>query len=69
MKFLAIGLTVIGLSTAALGVAIIFSSLLNGMSRNPSVSAELQKIAIIGASLVEAMGLFSFMLAILLLFL
>ncbi|MBF8246903.1 MAG: F0F1 ATP synthase subunit C [Rickettsia sp.] len=67
-KFFAIGFMSFGMAASALGVAIIFMSLLNGMSRNPSTSDSLQKIAIIGASLAEAMGLLSFLIAILLIF-
>ena len=57
-----------GMLGAAIGVGNIFASLLNSMSRNPSASEQMQKMALIGAGLVEAMGLFSFVIAILLIF-
>jgi len=69
MKYIAIGLMVIGMCAAAFSIAIIFNSLLNSIARNPSASDQLQKSALIGAGLAEAMGLFSFVIAILLLFL
>ncbi len=66
-KYIGVGLTCIGMLGAALGVGNIFSSLLNGLARNPSAESQLVKNAFIGAGLAEAMGLFSFLLAMLLL--
>lgn len=68
LKFIGIGLMAIGMFGAALGVGNIFSSLLSSIARNPSASEELQRMALIGAGLVEAMGLFSFVIAMLLIF-
>ena len=68
LKYLSVGLTTLGMFGAAIGVANIFVSLLNGISRNPSVESKLMRGAYIGAGLVEAMGLFSFLIALLLLF-
>lgn len=42
---------------------IIFGTLINGVSRNPSIRKELFTLAILGFSLTEALGLFSIMLA------
>lgn len=69
LKFIGVGLMAFGMLGAAIGVGNIFGSLLNGMARNPSASNELQKMAIIGAGLAEAMGLFAFVVAMLLIFL
>ncbi|XVN41112.1 MAG: F0F1 ATP synthase subunit C [Rickettsia endosymbiont of Argas persicus] len=68
LKFIGIGLMAIGMFGAALGVGNIFSSLLNSIARNPLASEQLQRMALIGAGLVEAMGLFSFVIAMLLIF-
>lgn len=68
LKYIGIGCMAIGLMGAALGVSNIFSSLLSSMARNPSASDQLQRMALIGAGLTEAMGLFSFVIAILLIF-
>ena len=68
LKFIGVGLMAFGMLGAALGVANIFSSLLNSMARNPSASEQLQRMALIGAGLAEAMGLFSFVIAMLLIF-
>lgn len=68
LKFIAVGFMAIGMLGAALGVANIFSSLLSAIARNPNASEQLQRMALIGAGLAEAMGLFSFVLAMLLIF-
>jgi F-type H+-transporting ATPase subunit c len=68
MKYLCIGLTVIGMFGAAMAISGIFSTLLNAIARNPSVEQQLFKGAFVGAGLAEAMGLFAFLLAILMLF-
>jgi len=68
LKFIGVGLMSIGMLGAALGVSNIFSSLLNSIARNPSATDQLQRMALIGAGLAEAMGLFSFVIAILLIF-
>ncbi len=67
-KYIAVGFMAFGMVGAAIGVANIFSSLLNSIARNPSCQQEMQKLAFIGAGLAEAMGLFSFVIAILIIF-
>ena len=68
LKYVGVGLTAIAMLGAAIGVGNIFAALLNGISRNPSVEPKLVKSAFIGAGLSEAMGLFAFVIAIILLF-
>jgi F-type H+-transporting ATPase subunit c len=68
LKYIGVGLMAIGMLGAAIGVGNIFSSLLASIARNPSTSDQLQKMALIGAGLTEAMGLFSFVIAMLLIF-
>ena len=67
-KFIAVGLMAFGMLGAAISVGNIFGALLNSMARNPSTSENLQRMAFIGAGLAEAMGLFSFVIAMLLIF-
>jgi F-type H+-transporting ATPase subunit c len=67
-KYIAIGLMAIGMAGAAVSVGLIFSSLLNSLARNPSQADQLQRLALIGSGLAEALGLFSFVIAILILF-
>ena len=68
LKFIAVGLMSFGMLGAAIGVSNIFSSLINSIARNPSASDQMQRMAFIGAGLSEAMGLFSFVIAMLLIF-
>lgn len=68
IKFIGVGLMAFGMLGAALGVGNIFSSLLNSIARNPSAADQLQRMAFIGAGLAEAMGLFSFVIAMLIIF-
>jgi F-type H+-transporting ATPase subunit c len=68
LKFIGVGFMAFGMLGAALGVGNIFSSLLNSIARNPSAAEQLQRMAFIGAGLAEAMGLFSFVIAMLLIF-
>jgi len=68
LKFIGVGFMAFGMLGAALSVGNIFSSLLNSMARNPSATENLQRMAFIGAGLAEAMGLFSFVIAMLLIF-
>ena len=67
-KYIGAGLMAFGMLGAALGVGNIFGSLLNSIARNPSAADQLQRMALIGAGLAEAMGLFSFVIAMLLIF-
>jgi F-type H+-transporting ATPase subunit c len=68
MKFIGAGLATIGMVGAAIGIGNIFSGLVNGIARNPSVEKQLFKNAFIGAALAEALGLFAFVISMLLLF-
>jgi F-type H+-transporting ATPase subunit c len=67
-KCIGAGLTTIGLAGAGVGIGNIFSALVLGISRNPSLKDELFKMAIFGFALTEAIALFALMLAFLLLF-
>ena len=53
---------------AAIGISNIFSAAANSVARNPSAEGKIFKYAIIGAGLAEAMGIFSFVLALILIF-
>ena len=68
LKFIAVGLTSIAMLGSALGIGNIFAALLNAIARNPSSEDKLLKAAFIGAGLAEAMGLFAFLIALLLIF-
>ena len=67
-KYLAVGLLGMSFVGAAIGVGLIVSSALKGISRNPSAEGSISKYMFVGAGLAEAMGLFGLVLALLLMF-
>lgn len=68
LKFIGVGLSSIAMLGAAIGIGNIFSSLINGIARNPEAEDKMLKAAFIGAGLTEAMGLFAFLISLLLIF-
>jgi F-type H+-transporting ATPase subunit c len=68
LKYIGVGLSALAMAGAAVGIGNIFAALLNGIARNPSSEDKLMKGAFIGAGLAEAMGLFAFLIALLLMF-
>lgn len=53
---------------AGIGIGAVFGCLIIGYARNPSLKQQLFSYAILGFALSEAMGLFSLMIAFLMLF-
>lgn len=68
LKFIAVAFMAFGMLGAAFAIGNVFSSLMSAIARNPGAEEKLQKMALIGAGLIEAMGLFSFVIAMLLIF-
>lgn len=68
LKYIGAGLAALGIFGAALGVGNLTSAALNGIARNPSAEPKIKSVFIIGAAFTEGLGLFSFALAIALLF-
>lgn len=64
-KYFGIGLATLGMLGSALGVANIFGQFLAGALRNPSAAAGQVGNLFVGAALVEALGILSFVLGIL----
>ncbi len=62
------GLSTFGLAGAGIGIGLIFASLIQGISKNPSLKDELFRAAILGFALAEAIALFSLMVSFLVLF-
>ncbi|RKP38239.1 V-ATPase proteolipid subunit C-like domain-containing protein, partial [Dimargaris cristalligena] len=50
------------------GIGIVFSALIQGTARNPSLKGQLFSYSILGFALTEAIGLFGLMMAFLLLY-
>lgn len=68
LKYVTIGLMAFGFFGAAIGVGNIFAALLNAISRNPSTEKKVWVKALIGAAMAELMGLFSVVIAFMLMF-
>jgi F-type H+-transporting ATPase subunit c len=68
-KMVGAGLGTIALAGVGIGIGLIFSSLLDSVSRNPSLAKQLFGYAILGFALTEAIALFAIMIVFLILFL
>lgn len=67
-RYLGAGLATFGMMGAAIGVGLIFSAALQGIARNPAQEGKLKGFALVGMALSEAMGIFAFLIALILLF-
>lgn len=60
-KFIGAGLASFGLAGAGIGVGLVFAASIIGTARNPSLSAAISRITLLGFALAEATGIFSLM--------
>jgi F-type H+-transporting ATPase subunit c len=67
-RYLGAGIATLGMGGAAIGVANIFSHYLAGALRNPSAADGQFARLIFGFAVTEALGIFSLLVALLLLF-
>jgi F-type H+-transporting ATPase subunit c len=67
-KVIGAGLACIGMGAAAVGVGLIFGNYLTGALRNPSAAAGQFGNLILGFALAEAFGIFSLVIALVLMF-
>lgn len=67
-KFIGAGFAAIGLGLAALGVGNVAATYLSGALRNPSAAASQTATLFIGLAFAEALGIFAFLVALLLMF-
>ena len=67
-KFIGAGFAAIGLGLSALGVGNVAATYLSGALRNPSAAASQTATLFIGLAFAEALGIFSFLVALILLF-
>ncbi len=68
LKYAGAGLACIGMGGAAVGVGIIVGNFLSGALRNPAAAQGQTAMMFVGIALAEAMGIFSFLVALLLMF-
>ena len=67
-KMIGAGIACIGMGGAGIGVGHIFGNFLSGALRNPTASAGQFGNLVFGFAVTEALGIFSFLIALLLLF-
>jgi len=67
-KYIGAGIACLGMAGAAVGVGNLFSNYLSGALRNPSAAPGQFSNLIFGFAVTEAMGIFSLLVAILILF-
>lgn len=67
-RMIGAGLAMFALAGVGLGIGMIFSSLINSVSRNPSSREQVFPIGILGFALTEAVALFALLIAFLILF-
>jgi F0F1-type ATP synthase membrane subunit c/vacuolar-type H+-ATPase subunit K len=67
-KLIGAGLGTIALAGVGIGIGLVFSSLIDSVSRNPSHTSALFNYAILGFALTEAVALFALMIVFLVLF-
>lgn len=68
MKYIGAGLSTLGMIGAALAVGNIFASFLDAAMRNPSAAPAQTSNLFIGMALAEALGLFAFVIGVIILF-
>lgn len=67
-KYIGAGLAAFGLAGAGLGVGNIAGKYLEGALRNPAAAASQTATLFVGIAFAEALGIFSFLIALLLMF-
>ena len=67
-KLIGAGIACVGMGGAGIGVGVIFGNYLSGALRNPAAAAGQYTNLIFGFALTEALGIFSLLIALLLLF-
>ena len=67
-KIIGAGAATIGVAGSGAGIGTVFSGLIVGFSRNPSLKQQLFTYAILGFALSEAIALFALMMAFMILF-
>jgi F-type H+-transporting ATPase subunit c len=67
-KYIGAGIACIGMGGAGAGLGVLFGQFLHGALRNPSAAAGQRATLLLGFALTEALGIFSLLVALLLLF-
>ena len=67
-KYIGAGMACVGMAGAGIGVGSLFGNYLSGALRNPSAAKEQFGTLIFGFAVTEALGIFSLLVALILLF-
>jgi F0F1-type ATP synthase membrane subunit c/vacuolar-type H+-ATPase subunit K len=67
-KYIGAGLATLGMLGCAIGIGLIFAAALHAIARNPAKEGSIKGFAVFGMALAEIMGLMSFVVAILILY-
>ena len=67
-KYIGAGIACLGMGGAGIGLGTIFGNYLAGALRNPSAAASQTATLFIGIAFAEALGIFAFLVALLLMF-
>ena len=68
MKYVGAGLAALAMGGAGIGVGIVAGNYLSGALRNPAAAREQTATLFIGIAFAEALGIFGFLIAMLLMF-
>jgi F-type H+-transporting ATPase subunit c len=67
-KLIGAGLAAMGMIGAGVGLGVLFGSYLQAAIRNPAAAASQQTMLFLGMALTETMGLFAFVVSLIILF-
>jgi F-type H+-transporting ATPase subunit c len=67
-KLVGAGLATMGMIGAGVGLGVLFGNYLQAAIRNPAAAASQQTMLFLGMALTETMGLFAFVVALIILF-
>ena len=67
-KYIGAGLAMLGMIGAGIGLGILFGNYLQAAIRNPAGAASQQTMLFLGMALTETMGLFAFVVSLIILF-
>ena len=68
MRYLSAAIAAIALYGVGMSMGNLFSTWLNSVARNPEADDRMRSVGILGMALTESIGLFAFLIALLILF-
>jgi len=66
--YIAVGLCALAMTAAAIGLSILWVALIETVGRNPQVKKDVQSFGFIGMGSIEAIALYMFVVAVLMIF-